>query len=156
MSIKPAKQRSAAEQTQPKRRARSVYVEGVVDVGTEKSVDLTTGRVYTAADVQKIASELLRTPMRDLRVLMNAQTTEGLKAWIAGLIVFGAQRGDVLSLDVLLNRVIGKAPDKLELTGKDGDPIKTANATMLALIRDPKTAKMIDALDKKTLELVGE
>lgn len=47
--------------------------------------------------------------------LKNADTTV-LKAWIAAAAVKGINNGDISTLNSLLDRVVGKVEDKLDLT----------------------------------------
>lgn len=47
-----------------------------------------------------------------------------LKAWMARIAIRGMAKGDAHAMDVLLNRLIGKVKDEIELTGKEGGPIR--------------------------------
>lgn len=47
-----------------------------------------------------------------------------LKIWIATVAYKGIKKGDAHALDILLNRLIGKVKDKIEITGGDGGPIR--------------------------------
>lgn len=53
-----------------------------------------------------------------------------LKVWIATIAIKGISKGDAHALDVLLNRLVGKVKDEIELTGKEGGPIRSLVGSM--------------------------
>lgn len=84
----------------------------------------------TAAEVAEIGTIIVSKNIPKLReILRDAKTNPNskhsiLKVWIAQVAFKGLTKGDPHALDVLLNRLIGKVKDQIELTGQNGGPVR--------------------------------
>lgn len=80
----------------------------------------------------------------------NPETkSSALKIWFATIAIKGISKGDAYALDTLLNRLIGKVPTAVELTGKNGGPIENLSTEMT---REERLA-MIENLAKRRKEV---
>jgi len=85
--------------------------------------DLKTLRALTPQEFADIAGLILRQNVDAMREIIQDKNSSTLKVWIASCAVKAIAKGDITVLDVLLNRMIGKVPQKTELTGQDGQPL---------------------------------
>ncbi len=53
-----------------------------------------------------------------LSELAKDPTTSVLKVWIAKAAAVGIQKGDLSSLELILNRMLGKVRDKVDINGE--------------------------------------
>lgn len=70
------------------------------------------------------------------------------KAILDGIILSAlakARQGDVRAMEFVFNRSFGKEPDKMELTGKDGQPLEIEHSQRL----QTAWAEITDAFDSK-------
>lgn len=78
----------------------------------------------------------------------GAANTQSFAELLARAMLLGAvraaQKGQPQLAHEVLDRVEGKAPDKMELTGKDGGPLRVEGSAKL------KLAGMLDAMAEKT------
>lgn len=66
------------------------------------------------------------------KALIEAVGTDDMQDIIKSLIA-NAKAGDVMSAKEVFDRVIGKATQPLEITGKDGEPISTRSIDLTVL-----------------------
>jgi hypothetical protein len=87
-------------------------------------------RGLTAREIVEVGSTLLNGNVTDLVKITGDKKTppdpnaSALKVWIARVAVKGITRGDGSALDLLLNRIVGKVPNAVEVSGKDGGPVR--------------------------------
>lgn len=99
----------------------------------------------TAQEVAEIGALILSKNYKALkRIAEDARSNDHakasvLKTWIATVAMKGIAKGDAHALDVLLNRLIGRVKEKIELTGDDGGPIRTR---VEALSKEEKLAEL--------------
>lgn len=90
----------------------------------------------TAHEVAEIGSLIVSKNLSKLRAIVKDARDNpdskhsGLKSWIAMVAIKGISKGDAHALDVLLNRLIGKVSDKVQVTGEDGGPIRSLVGAM--------------------------
>ncbi len=89
----------------------------------------------TKQEIAEIGSLLLKRNIAGLqKIVANAKDPESkhsaLKVWMATICIKGMQSGDAHKLDVLLNRLVGKVTENIQLTGADGGPIQSLTAAM--------------------------
>lgn len=65
-----------------------------------------------------VANLLISKSFEDLQKILDAPETPALMTWIIRVILLNAERGEYDPLDKLLNRLIGKVPDKIESENK--------------------------------------
>lgn len=84
----------------------------------------------TRAEVAEIGTLIVSKNITKLKAIVkDAQKNpdsahSALKVWIAMVALKGMTKGDAHAMDVLLNRLVGKVKDEIELTGKEGGPIR--------------------------------
>lgn len=62
----------------------------------------------------EVANLLISKSFEELQRILDAPETPALMSWIVRVILINAEKGDYEPLDKLLNRLIGKVPDKIE------------------------------------------
>ena len=83
-------------------------------------------RLYARKEVQEVFTRIMKLKGEEvLKISSDAQSTI-LEAAVASVLLRARAKGDHRGLDVLLDRVIGKVPQKNELTGGDGEPLAPA------------------------------
>ncbi len=89
-----------------------------------KNYAYTQFKKLTRDELQTMANMLLWGNMDNLKLVRDDPTASALAATIASVVVKIFERGDVHSLDVLLNRMIGKVKETIELApNADSSPI---------------------------------
>lgn len=64
-----------------------------------------------------------------LDAIISNKQSKVIDAIVASIAKQAIKKGDNIRMDFLLNRTIGKVPQPLEHSGKDGGPIETAELT---------------------------
>ena len=67
-------------------------------------------------EFSEVVSLLLRGSTQELRALVASPDTPAFKKWIANVAILGIQKGDMSTLDSLLNRLLGKVKEEMEVT----------------------------------------
>lgn len=84
----------------------------------------------TSAEVAEVGGLIIKKNITALKSIiedakMNPDSKHSaLKVWISTIAIKGITKGDAHALDVLLNRLIGKVKDRIELTGEEGGSVK--------------------------------
>lgn len=65
-----------------------------------------------------------------------------LKVWMARVALKGIGKGDPHALDVLLNRIVGKVKDRIEVGGLDGGPVRALVGAMSAEERETELKRL--------------
>lgn len=107
-------------------------------------------RRMTQAQVAEVAATILSGTPEDLMRIVGDKdkgippdpTATPLKIWFARVALKGIGKGDMSSLDVLLNRTIGRVKEKIELTGEDGGPVQ------IVLTPEERKARIQELIDK--------
>jgi len=72
-------------------------------------------RQLTKDQFKELANLLLSGTFEDLQRILDKQETTALTGWMVRVIVQGWEKGDYRTLDELLDRLIGKVPNELEV-----------------------------------------
>lgn len=86
-----------------------------------------------------ITDALRRTMERDFTQkdpITGNQVTMQVRDWIGIAITGKAMKGDISAIREILDRLEGKTATPVELTGKDGEPIKTEQSICLSAINE--------------------
>ena len=81
-------------------------------------------RTMNSKEMAVIGSRLLNLPRGQLKPIAEGKAGTVLEVIVARILFKAMQSGDEKRLEAVLNRVIGKAPDKIEFTGAGGGPIQ--------------------------------
>src|SRR4051794_6724754 len=73
-------------------------------------------RELTKEQFKELATILLHGTQEDLQHLLDKPDTSMLTQWLARVAMVGSERGDYSTLDNLLNRLIGKVKDEVEVS----------------------------------------
>ena len=79
-------------------------------------------RQLTAEEFREIANMIIKGSIDQLKAMSTSKDSSALKVMIAATVVKIISRGDMHALDILLNRLVGKVKDQIEMTGRDGGP----------------------------------
>jgi hypothetical protein len=79
----------------------------------------------TAVELAEIGSMIVKGNLKELQAVSKDPNVSVIKAMCASVAIKIISKGDSHALDVFLNRLIGKTPDKIQLSGVDGGPMKT-------------------------------
>lgn len=107
------------------KRLRELTKEQLKEVG-----DLVLSESYSTLD------EIYRT--------RKTNNVPALKVWMASVITTAIDSGSAYQVDCLLNRLLGKPPERMEHTGKDGAPIEYTEEELEA--RKKRIAETYDKL----------
>lgn len=77
-------------------------------------------RKLTHAQVAEVASLILDGDIDALNEVVKDKTSTPLKIWLASVAMKGIQKGDMATLSMLLDRVVGKVKEKVDLSNDDG------------------------------------
>jgi hypothetical protein len=83
----------------------------------------------TADEVAQIGTLILDNDRDALRRLGENPNASVLQVWMAGLVIQSMKKGDATIFRAVLDRVVGKALERQEVTGKDGAPLAMDVAT---------------------------
>ena len=88
--------------------------------GRRHNPDLRRLKKLTTEEVLEIGSFLLSNNIAKLQAMTDdaiqnpRSRHSSLKIWIARVVLQGSKKGDAKALELVLNRLIGKVPDKME------------------------------------------
>jgi hypothetical protein len=93
-------------------------------------------------EIADLASMLLAQTREDLRdVLVNPESTV-LRCWFSAIAIKGISKGDPLALGAILDRVVGKVKDKLEVSGNQQEPFYARLEAMSPKERDEELIRL--------------
>lgn len=95
--------------------------------GGSHNPDMKEVRRLTKEQVAEIGTLILTGNLEKLQSIKDEKSASVLKIWFASVAIKAISRGDAHSLSVILDRIVGKVKDQLELTGKDGGPIQSVS-----------------------------
>jgi hypothetical protein len=78
----------------------------------------------TQIELEKALNEMLYLNKEQLAQVNKDPESTMLQRLIASIITFGVNKGDHQRLSFLIERLVGKVKDTVELSGKDGGPIQ--------------------------------
>jgi hypothetical protein len=84
-------------------------------------------RKITIEHLEEIADLILQGNIEELKRLATDPSTSVMKVWIAKAAVAGMTSGNLHSLEIILNRVMGRPRETVQISGLEGGPIKTEN-----------------------------
>jgi hypothetical protein len=83
----------------------------------------------TKEELATCASWLVKGNKDDLARIVNDPNSSIISVMIASLAIRAISKGDFLTFNAILDRVVGKPKEMVELSGKDGGPIVTQRVT---------------------------
>ena len=79
-------------------------------------------RQLTAEEFAEIANLIIKGSIEELRAISKDESQSALRVMIAAVAVKTISKGDMDALDKLLNRLVGKVKDHVQVTGMNGGP----------------------------------
>lgn len=101
-------------------------------------------RNLTEAEMVEIGSLVVKGNIAELKKLMKNPKTTVLKAMMAAVAVKTIQSGNPSALDTLLNRLVGKVKDVVEVNSNN----KNLNANLNAEVSEEQIKTAIEKLEK--------
>lgn len=80
-------------------------------------------RKLTSAQLEHVISLLSNKTLAEIKQIAEAKTTDALTVWIAAIIVNGVKKGDVFSMDKLMERILGKVKQDFRVGDPNGQAI---------------------------------
>lgn len=99
-------------------------VSGNPDGSRRHNKELMAIKKLTAHEVQEIGSLILNGNLTELKAIAGDSTASVLKVWIASVAVKSINKGDGIMLNAILDRIVGKIKERVELTGANGGPLE--------------------------------
>lgn len=115
-------------------------------------------RKLSRLQVIQVGTLLLQGNIDDLQECVRDKSTTVLQAMIASVAAKAIRKGDHNALDMILDRIVGKVPAAIELSG--GDPDTTSPITVMAagnphvkkMLASPKAILALEAINKELEE----
>lgn len=79
-------------------------------------------RALTAEEFREMANLIVKGDMNELKEIAKDPNQTALRAMIASVAIKITERGDMHSLDIFLNRLVGKVKEHIEVTGANKGP----------------------------------
>lgn len=86
-------------------------------------------RRLTKETVADIGAMILEADLEALQAVAKDKSATVLRVWFASVAVKAISKGDAMSLNVILNRIVGKVPEEIRHAGEDGGPVRFQNLT---------------------------
>ena len=86
-------------------------------------------RRMTQADLADIGQLILESNLSELERIKDDPATSALRVMMCAIALKAARNGDSWAMEAILNRIIGKVQDKVQITGVDDGPIQTVSLT---------------------------
>lgn len=80
----------------------------------------------TTEELRDVACLVINGNIEELKAIAKDPATSALKVWLCSVALKGIARGDVHSLDKLLERLIGKVPQAVNVGDPNGNPLPPA------------------------------
>jgi hypothetical protein len=77
--------------------------------------DIKRIRKLTNDEIKEVGSLLLNGKQSELQAMVDSDETPILKKWMANVSIQGLKTGDMTRLDALLNRLVGKVKDEIDV-----------------------------------------
>lgn len=82
-------------------------------------------RRLTHAQLAEVGCLIIEQNPEKLKDIMKDPASTSIKVWFAAICLKGIQKGDAHAMDVLMNRIVGKVKEKVDLTSSDGSMTPT-------------------------------
>lgn len=89
---------------------------------TQQSPELHRIKQLTASELAELANYIIKGDYETIRNLGKDPNATVLQRMVVAVATKIIMKGDMQALDTLLNRLIGKVKEHVEVTGKDGGP----------------------------------
>jgi len=87
-------------------------------------------RRMTKDEIVELGTLLLDSNISAINEIMKDPSSSAARVWLCTIIVNGIKKGDANSLDIILDRIIGRQKNEVELSGNRENPIMIDRASM--------------------------
>jgi len=84
--------------------------------------ELTRLRKMTAFEIQELISVLFRKSEKEIRLIEKNKEEGAFRRWICKMVLVGMETADEKRMTLLLDRMVGKVSDKIQVFGPDEKP----------------------------------
>jgi len=95
--------------------------------------DIKEARKLNQIELERIINKYLHMPKNDLQVILKSPNIPMMELMVASIVAKAATGGDHLRLDFILNRIIGKVKDKIEVAAVKPYVINNLDGTKTVL-----------------------
>lgn len=99
-------------------------------------------RRLTQSEVAELGTMILEGNLAALIAIKDDKESSVLKVWFAAVAVKAISRGDAAALNAILDRIVGRSKETVELTGKNGNPIEVVHKTKAE--REAEIARLLE------------
>jgi hypothetical protein len=99
-------------------------------------------RKLTNDEIAQLGTLILEGNLAALQDIKNDTNASVLKVWFASVAVKAISRGDAAALNAILDRIVGRSKETVELTGKNGNPIEVVHKTKAE--REAEIARLLE------------
>lgn len=99
-------------------------------------------RRLSAAQVAEIGALVITSNLEGLKKIAENPNSSALQVWMATIAIRGVKTGDAHRLDILLNRLVGRVKETIELSGENGGPIRSLIGAMSPEERAEELARL--------------
>lgn len=120
--------------------------------------DLKAIRRLTYDDLADLGSMILAGDLMTLEFVMDDARATVLHKWFASIALKAIAKGDVAALSVLLDRIVGKTPDRLQLLNGDGKALskpfdrEAAEERVAAILEKALAKRAIEPMEDDNVE----
>ncbi len=87
----------------------------------------------TTREIKDLSGMILNGNVEELQAVAKDKKASVIKVMLAACAVKIIQKGDAQSLNVILDRLIGKVPNPVRLSGGDGGPVEVAESVRVVI-----------------------
>jgi hypothetical protein len=84
----------------------------------------------TAGQIAELGAHIVTSNLEGLQKVAKDPASSTLQVWIATVAIKGVKTGDMSRLDQLLNRLVGRVKETIELSGEGGGPMRAIIGAM--------------------------
>lgn len=109
-------------------------------------------RTLTREELAEVGGLVVSQDLQALKAIAKAQTGySAIQVWFAAIAVEAIEKKTTGLMNALLDRIVGRVPEKIELTGADGGPLQsqTASLAIEGLLSDPESFEAMSTLERK-------
>jgi hypothetical protein len=120
--------------------------------GKAHNPELRRLRTLTREELAEVGGLIVSQDIQALEAVAKAKTGfSAVQVWFATVALDAIKNGTTGSMSVLLDRIVGRVAEKIELTGADGGPLTSQSATLVAerLLSDPESFEAMSTLERK-------
>lgn len=119
--------------------------------GQAHNPELRRLKQMTREELAEVGGLVVQQNISELEAVAKSKTHSALQVWFATIALEAIKQKQTGLMNALLDRIVGKIPEKIELTGADGGPLtsQSASLAMQGLMSDPESFEAMATLERK-------